>query len=302
MGRNNWLVILLLVLVATSAWTMNVEPLSMEFAPSGRDSIRSFRVSNSQTETIAVRIRVTTRELLPSGEESRNPADDSFLVFPSRLVLEPGQVQAVRVQWRGDAELPREAAYRIIFEQVAVEDVGGGADASGGGVSVAFMYRYVGAIYVTPPGAQAEVVLAGTAPAPGAGGSSSGAAAAASAGSDGAASGSDWVDAPAAGASPGGSGSTSGAGGAAPRGTATTFVLTFENRGTRHAVVRDATVVIEGETATGRVARYELSAADLAPLVGTNLLAGARLEQPITLEQPLRASSLTVTPDLTLSR
>jgi len=270
---------------------MNVEPLSMEFAPAGRESIRSFRVTNSQNDTIAVRIRLTTRELLPDGGESRTPADDSFLVFPSRLVLEPGQVQAVRVQWRGAAQLDREVAYRIIFEQVAVEDVAGPADPTGG-VSVAFMYRYVGAIYVTPAAAAAEVVVAAAAPvAAGAGGAATGAAGAATGAAGaatGAAGGADRVEAS--------------AGGAAPRGTATGFVVTFENRGTRHTVVRDATIVIEGTGADGRAARYEIRGEALAPLVGTNLLAGARLEQPISLDQPLRASTLTVTPNLTLSR
>jgi P pilus assembly chaperone PapD len=285
MRRNSVLVMVFLALGIASAWTMNVEPLSMEFAPAGRESIRSFRVSNSQSEMIAVRIRVTTRELLPSGEESRNPADDSFLIFPSRLVLEPGQVQAVRVQWRGSAQLAREAAYRIIFEQVPVEDVAGEPD-RGGGVSVAFMYRYVGAMYVTPPEATPDVVLASTVAA--AAGSATGGRSATGAGA-----GSDWVEADAA--------RRTGVAGAAPRGTSTHFLLTFENRGTRHTVVRDATVVIEGEGADGRSARCELTGADLAPLIGTNLLAGARIEQLITLDEPIRAATLTVIPDLTLS-
>ena len=151
--------LLIAVLVTAQAWGLNLEPLSMRFTPSGRDSIRTFRVTNTQDESIAVRIQMTSRELQSNGEEFRRPADTEFMVFPNRLFLQPGQTQAVRVQWRGPASLEREQAYRIIVEQVAVEQDRPTDEATSGGVSLAFMYRYVGAVYISPPNARPNIVL-----------------------------------------------------------------------------------------------------------------------------------------------
>jgi len=151
--------LLIAMFVTAQAWGLNLEPLSMRFTPSGRDSIRTFRVTNTQEESIAVRIQMTTRELQANAEELRQPADAEFMVFPNRLFLEPGQTQAVRVQWRGPASLEREQAYRIIVEQVAVEQERPTDVATSGGVSLAFMYRYVGAVYISPPNAQPNIVL-----------------------------------------------------------------------------------------------------------------------------------------------
>ncbi len=202
-----------------------------------------------------MRIRTTTRELQPNGDEVRNSAEAKFMVFPGRLLLEPGQTQAVRVQWRGDSDLPREEAYRIIFEQVAVDDIDAAAD-DPRGVSVAFMYRYVGAVYITPPQAEGEVVHR----------------------------------------------TTTVIGDPGPAGGVTDLLLEFENPGTAHVVVREAAVVLEGVAPDGSALRYELGADALSVLSGVNLLAGARVEQPVVLSQPILPASVEVTPNLTVSR
>ncbi|MFN2310936.1 MAG: fimbria/pilus periplasmic chaperone, partial [Spirochaetia bacterium] len=156
---KRWVMLLIAVLVTGQAWGLNLEPLSMRFTPSGRDSIRTFRVTNTQEESIAVRIHMTSRELQSNGEEFRSSADSQFIVFPNRLFLAPGQTQALHVQWRGPADLEREQAYRIIVEQVAVEQERPTDEATSGGISLAFMYRYVGAVYVSPPNARPNIVL-----------------------------------------------------------------------------------------------------------------------------------------------
>lgn len=253
--KLRWTWIGILIFATASAWSMNVEPLSARFAPTGRESIQTYRITNTQSQPIAVRIRTTTRELQPNGEEVRNPAEEMFLVFPGRLLLQPGQTQAVRVQWRGSSDLPREEAYRIIFEQVAVDD---SADATGdsAGVSLSFMYRYVGALYITPPQAEGEVVLSTT----------------------------TVVSDP------------------GPSGGITELLLEFENRGTAHVVVREPTVVIEGKAPDGTSLRYEIDADALSVLSGINLLAGARLEQPVVVSRPILPSSIEVTPNLNVAR
>ncbi|MFW5828223.1 MAG: fimbria/pilus periplasmic chaperone [Alkalispirochaeta sp.] len=246
-------VVSMILFVTPAMWSMNVEPLSASFAPTGRDSIRTYRITNTQTEAIAVRIRTTSRELERNGDETRNPVEDEFLVFPGRLLLQPGQTQAVRVQWRGGA-VTQEQAYRIIFEQVAVEDIDED-EGSGGGVTLSFMYRYVGAVYITPPDATGSVVL----------------------------------------------NSATGVGNPDRSGGVTEFRLLFENPGTKHTVVRDARIAIEGTTPDGRAYREEFDAESLPVLSGTNLLAGSRIEQTVQLSEAILPSTVEVTPNLTVS-
>ncbi len=248
--------LLIAMFVTAQAWGLNLEPLSMRFTPSGRDSIRTFRVSNTQEQSIAVRIHMTTRELQANGEELRQPADAEFMVFPNRLFLEPGQTQAVRVQWRGPASLEREQAYRIIVEQVAVEQERPTDAASSGGVSLAFMYRYVGAVYISPPNARPNIVL--------------------------------------------NSAQTAGSNGSIVE--AGVLALEFENVGTGHSVVRDAEIVIRGETLSGEAVVYELNTQDLRTLAGTNLLAGARVVQLVSLPEPMDEATLEVNHSFSLSR
>lgn len=251
-------VILLLVALSAfatnQAWALSFEPLSVRFAPSGRDSIQTVRVQNTQAESIAVRIQVTTRELQPGGEEVRRPADDRFVVFPNRLYLHPGQTQAVRVQWRGGGELRQELAYRIIVEQVAVQQES--LPVSHASTSLRFTYRYVGALYVTPRNARPDLVLHSY----------------------------RTVTAP------------------EDHRADTLLVLEFENRGTGHAIVDGATLVVRGTTRTGEVVRYLFASDQLRPLAGANFLAGARLVQTVQLPQPLAADSIELDYSFTLSR
>jgi fimbrial chaperone protein len=150
-------VLLSLVLLATQAWGLNLEPLAQGFAASGRESIRTFRITNTQPQDIAVRVYMTTREISQDGIETRREADTLFTVFPARLLLAPGRSQAVRVQWRGRRQIDRELPFRIVVEQVPVT---GSAETGGqSGVSLNFLYRYVGSVYVGPDKTQADIVL-----------------------------------------------------------------------------------------------------------------------------------------------
>jgi fimbrial chaperone protein len=151
------------LLLASHVWGLNLEPLSMQFKPEGRQSIRTFRVSNTHKNSIAVRISMTTRELMPDGTEKRSPADSEFTVFPDRLFIAPGQSQAVRVQWKGESSLTQEKSYRIIAEQLPVQDITSGTGQDEGGISLSFLYKYVGSVYITPDNAKEDIVISGAA-------------------------------------------------------------------------------------------------------------------------------------------
>ncbi len=150
-----FLAVALLLSAGAAAYPFGFEPITQDFAPAGPGTIQAFTLSNSGAETVAVRISMLTREMEPDGSEKREPADSLFLVYPSRAVLGPNSVQAVKVQWKGPSDIAVEQSYRILVEQVPVDF--GGARKQGGSIKV--MFRYVGAVYVVPRGAKQDVVL-----------------------------------------------------------------------------------------------------------------------------------------------
>jgi fimbrial chaperone protein len=154
-------VALLLTLAAAPLSAFSFSPITQDFAPSGPGSVRSFRLENEGADPVAVRISMLSREPDAEGREANAPADSLFVVYPPRAVLAPGSVQAVRVQWKGPADLASEQCYRILVEQVPA-DFGGQARQKG---SIRVLFRYLGAVYIVPSGARPDIVLESSEPA-----------------------------------------------------------------------------------------------------------------------------------------
>jgi fimbrial chaperone protein len=144
--------ILLLSLASVSAFAFDFRPITQDFAPEGADAMRTFRVTNTGNEEIAVRISMFSRALEEDGSEVRTEVDDEFVVFPSRVVVEPGNTQVIRVQWRG-GPVESEQAYRIVAEQLPVDF--NAEDEEGSNLNI--LFRYVGSAYIVPDGAQPDV-------------------------------------------------------------------------------------------------------------------------------------------------
>ncbi len=150
------------VLMATPAWadaSYQLTPSRLVLEPSGGRSAGAFQVRSTGTEPVAIEIRVTDRQMDRQGNETQNDADDEFVVYPPQIVLQPGQVQTVRVTWLGDPNVAVEQAFRLITEQLPIDLGGPEAPPTGVTVRITALYRYVAALYVTPPGAQPDVVI-----------------------------------------------------------------------------------------------------------------------------------------------
>ncbi|POR04326.1 hypothetical protein AU468_03220 [Alkalispirochaeta sphaeroplastigenens] len=141
---------------APSLQALSLEPLTQVFTPSRAGRLHTYRVTNTQEREIAVQIRMTTRDHDVRGREIREDASDQWVVFPARMVLAPGQTQAVRVQYSGPGGIEREQAFRIIAEQLPV-DISGGERQSG----INVLFRYEGSVYVRPGRFSPDVILAG---------------------------------------------------------------------------------------------------------------------------------------------
>jgi fimbrial chaperone protein len=156
-----FLALALLTCAVFTAHSFTFEPITRDFAPSGRDSIQTFKITNNGPESIAVRVAMLSRLMDENGRETYAPADALFVTYPSRVVLEPNGVQAVRIQWKGPSEISSELCFRILAEQLPVDF--GGEKAQGGSIKV--LFRYLGAVYILPAGVSPDVAFVSARPA-----------------------------------------------------------------------------------------------------------------------------------------
>jgi fimbrial chaperone protein len=144
----------LVSLIAPGLLSFSFEPITQTFDPSGEGANHVFRVTNTTTERIAVRISVRPRRIEPDGTEVQGKESDDFVVYPRQMLLDPGDRRSVRVAWRGTDSPTSELAFRIIAEQLPVNL---GAEQSTEGGTIVLTYRYEGSIYVMPPGARPSI-------------------------------------------------------------------------------------------------------------------------------------------------
>ncbi|MCX7026480.1 MAG: fimbria/pilus periplasmic chaperone [Spirochaetes bacterium] len=130
---------------AATVGAFSFVPMSASIAPSGAQSVISFKVTNDASQSIAVVISVMTRAIDIDGKESNETVGKDFTIFPTRIVVQPNSFQTVKIQYKGPAALPRENCYRVIAEQVPIDF----SKQETSGVKV--LFRYIAALYVTPP-------------------------------------------------------------------------------------------------------------------------------------------------------
>lgn len=146
---------------ALPAQAFKLTPIEMEFAPSGRGATQTFMLENPNAAPEAIEIRMWQRDMDAMGEDILVEDIDNFVVFPAQIILQPGQEQAVRVQWIGDPAPAGELPYRLIAEQLPIDL--GEVQAEGGQMKL--LVRYIASLYVVPDGAKPDVALQSAGPA-----------------------------------------------------------------------------------------------------------------------------------------
>lgn len=144
MTRYSKLLLWVLTVFVAPAQAFKLSPIEAEFG-TGRQAVQTFAVENASAQPVAVELTVQARSMSATGEDILSPATDSFLVYPDQIVLQPGEVQSVRVQWTGNATPATETAYRLIAEQLLI-DLGDGPERSG----LRLLVKYLAALYVRP--------------------------------------------------------------------------------------------------------------------------------------------------------
>lgn len=91
-----------------------LNPMMLELTPKKNQGF--FNVTNSSDGEEVVLIFGANRIMDEWGKETKTESDD-FIIYPSHLVMKPGEQRMVRVIWKGKEKLSAEKNYRIIFEQ-----------------------------------------------------------------------------------------------------------------------------------------------------------------------------------------
>jgi fimbrial chaperone protein len=129
-------------LPALGAGAFTLEPMSALLAPSGAGSVATFRVKNDGSERIAIRLSVLTRALDPEGKEQNEAVGALFVVYPSRLLIEPGATAVAKLQWKGPQRISEERPFRLVAEEVSVDPK---PETSSG---IKMRFRYIASLYV----------------------------------------------------------------------------------------------------------------------------------------------------------
>ncbi len=149
------IMLLLLTVWVLPIWSFSFSPISQTFTPSGRGSTHTFRLKNDGDSFIAIRIKLLTRSVAPDGKEKNEPADDLFTVYPKQVVVQPNSNQTVRIKWNGPTEIEKEQCYRVLVEQLPVQF----KEDAASGSNLKIMFRYFGALYITPEGASPDIIM-----------------------------------------------------------------------------------------------------------------------------------------------
>lgn len=127
--------------LSTEASAFTLEPMTAVLTPSGAGSIGTFHIKNDGTDKIAIKLTVVTRSLSEDGKEENAPTS-AFMVYPSRLLVEPGATAAAKVQWKGSPAIAAEQTFRLIAEEVSIDT---SPDTSSG---IKMRFRYIASLYV----------------------------------------------------------------------------------------------------------------------------------------------------------
>ncbi|MEJ2228764.1 MAG: fimbria/pilus periplasmic chaperone [Alphaproteobacteria bacterium] len=138
--------------LATPVLAMSVTPVAIDMTTSGRKARGQITIVNDGTKQLPVEILVKRLELDENGNKTTTPANDDFYVTPVQTLIDPGATQTIRLQWKGNAQIPSSQHYAFLVNQVPVTMPKGQS-----GVQVVFNFETI--VNIAPPGGKASIQL-----------------------------------------------------------------------------------------------------------------------------------------------
>lgn len=130
------------------AAAFEVSPIRVDLN-AGAGATTTISIRNSSETPMPIEAFATRRVLTIDGQQSFQPADEDWLLFPPQVIVPAGETRALRAQYLGDPTVAQTQAYVVNIAQVPVEPV------EGAQISVVFQFGV--AVYVNPPGGVADL-------------------------------------------------------------------------------------------------------------------------------------------------
>lgn len=127
----------------------NISPLSISLSVGEKSG--SYTLENLSQRKAAYQIKAVTREILSNGEEDLQ-ATKLIRVFPSKIILSPGQKKRIKVIYLGKKNIAKEQSFRVLFNSLDL-DVSDSQKKTG----VITKYNFATTFYVTPKDAEADL-------------------------------------------------------------------------------------------------------------------------------------------------
>lgn len=145
--------------------SFDFSPIIANLTPTGSGASASFIVQNADDTKLPVQISIVHRNPDIEGKEEHKETpdiDDLFQIYPAQIILAPKERRTVRITWIGDPKPKKELAFRMIAEELPI-DLEENKTYTKPVAKVRIATRYIGSLYVTPPGARADLVTKATA-------------------------------------------------------------------------------------------------------------------------------------------
>lgn len=140
---------------ATCVYGFQVEFPQDTFGVIGSEKTRSLIIENVSQDVIALDVEVLLRSIDIDGNETLDANSPDFDIYPSQLLINPGDDAVVTIVWKG--EIPKsERAFRIVTRQIPFSD---SSMYKNGPIEIEMARRFLHAAYVSPPGVTPNIVL-----------------------------------------------------------------------------------------------------------------------------------------------
>ena len=143
----------ILICFVVPAHAFRVLPMVYDLAVSGPEATKTIRVDNSDSSRLPVEVFAQKRIIHEDGSETREDAEDDFLIFPPQFSVEAGKSQAIRIQYIGAQDIKQSVGYVITVAQLPVNFK---AEEEAG---VKFAFEFGTSVNVIPKGAKSDVKI-----------------------------------------------------------------------------------------------------------------------------------------------
>lgn len=136
---------------------IEVEPFVHSFSPTADKAVIIYKVTNNSDEPVALSVEVLRRFFTKKGDKLVKD-DNSFLVFPSQIIIKAKSFQMVKMKWLGNEDFIKkpdhEQAFRVQFKQYNL-DLNPDVKQNTKGIKI--FWCILTALYMTPDSAKEKV-------------------------------------------------------------------------------------------------------------------------------------------------